>query len=123
MNLTKILAESKIEDLTILVWDFETTVKDLNGKTDNTPFNKDNRCVGVWWCLIKNGVIGEVQRLVWNHNDKPQPDGRDVFQMDLGQADLIVAHNAKFDAIWLQEMGFSWFSPISSGYKFNSNVW
>ena len=112
MNLTKILTESKIEDLTILVWDFETTVKDLNGKTDNTPFNKDNRCVGVWWCLIKNGVIGEVQRLVWNHNDKPQPDGRDVFQMDLGQADLIVAHNAKFDAIWLQEMGFSWFSPI-----------
>jgi len=95
-----------VKDLKVVVWDFETTVKDIDGKTDNSPFNKDNRCVGVWWCVITNGEIGAVQRLVWNHNEKPQPDGRDAFQRDLDQADLIVAHNAKFDVIWALEIGF-----------------
>lgn len=90
----------------VLVWDFETTVKEINGKIDNSPFNKDNRCVGVWWCMIENGTIGPVHRLVWNHNEKPQPDGRDAFQKDLDQADLIVAHNAKFDTIWALELEF-----------------
>ena len=97
----------------VLVWDFETTVKDVNGKTDNSPFNKDNRCVGVWWCMISNGIVGPVHRLVWNHNEKPQPDGRDAFQKDLDQADLIVAHNAKFDTIWALELGF----------KITSSIW
>lgn len=96
----------------VLVWDFETTVKDVNGKTDNSPFNKDNRCVGVWWCMIKDGIIGPVHRLVWNHNEKPQPDGREAFQKDLDRADLIVAHNAKFDTIWALELEFKISSPI-----------
>ncbi len=90
----------------VLVWDFETTVRTIDGKTDNSPFNRENRCVGVWWCFIENGIVGEVHRLVWNHNEKPQPDGRDAFQRDLDQADLIVAHNAKFDTIWALETEF-----------------
>ena len=96
-----------LTNMKIVVWDFETTVKDQNGKTDNSPFNKDNRCVGVWWCVMENLKIGPVHRLVWNHNEKPQPDGRDAFQKDLDQADLVVAHNAKFDVIWALELEFN----------------
>jgi len=110
MKLQNFLADPT--NYTILVWDFETTVKDNHGKIDNSPFNKDNRCVGVWWVLIINGVIGKVQSAVWNHNEKTQPDARDAFQKDLDRADLSVAHNAKFDTIWALELGFRINSPV-----------
>lgn len=98
----------------VLVWDFETTVQDVDGKTDNSPFNVKNRCVGVWWLMITNhgSVIGPVNRAVWNHNEKDKPDSRDEFQAALDEADLVVAHNAKFDTIWLYETGFNLSSPI-----------
>ena len=40
------------------------------------------------------------------------PDTRDELQTTLDQAKLIVAHNAKFDIIWLLEMGFKISCPI-----------
>lgn len=100
-NLTDLLA---LDD--VLVLDLETTVQDNNGKTDNSPFNRLNKAVGAWWLWIRRGEIGPCQRSVWHHNEKPLPDSRDELQNALDQAKLIVAHNAKFDIIWLLETGF-----------------
>lgn len=93
----------------VTVFDLETYVQllgDKRDKTDNSPFNKSNKCVGVWWLVIEDGEIGKVRRSVWNHDEQDKPDSREAFQQALDSADLIVAHNAKFDVIWLLEMGF-----------------
>ena len=86
----------------ILLLDLETTVQKLDGKIDNAPFNPDNRCVSAHYCWL-----GEpVQTLVFHHNDKPTPDSPAPLREALKQADMLVAHNAKFDVMWLMEMGF-----------------
>jgi len=86
----------------ILILDLETTVQRFDGKIDNAPFNPDNRCVSAHYCWL-----GEpVQTLVFHHNDKPIPDSPAPLHEALKQADVIVAHNAKFDVMWLMEMGF-----------------
>ena len=110
MNLTNLTDLLNLDKVVVL--DLETTVKYINGKTDNSPFNKENRCVGAWWLMIRNKEIGPCQRSVWFHNEKPLPDTRDELQTTLDQAKLIVAHNAKFDIIWLLEMGFKISCPI-----------
>ena len=87
----------------ILILDLETTVQRLDGKIDNSPFNPDNRCVSAHYCWLG----GPVQTLVFHHNDKPDPDSPAPLREALKQADMLVAHNAKFDVMWLMEMGFS----------------
>ena len=86
----------------ILGVDLETTVQDLDGKTDNSPFNPKNRCVSAHFAWL-----GEpVKHLVFNHNEKDTPDSTEELRQAMAEADLIVAHNAKFDVLWLIEMGF-----------------
>lgn len=86
----------------ILGVDLETTVQDLDGKTDNSPFNPKNRCVSAHFAWL-----GEpVKHLVFNHNEKDTPDSTEQLRQAIAEADLIVAHNAKFDVLWLIEMGF-----------------
>tara|TARA_Y100000015_G_scaffold9479_2_gene8993 strand:+ start:1470 stop:3617 length:2148 start_codon:yes stop_codon:yes gene_type:complete len=107
MNLTDLF---NLDD--ILVLDLETTVCDQNGNTDNSPFNLKNKAVGCWWLWIENKVIGDINKSVWYHNEKTRPDTRDELQKALDRAKLIVAHNAKFDIIWLLEIGFEINCPI-----------
>jgi len=90
----------------VIVLDLETTVQITNGETDNSPFHPDNSCVSAHWRVVEDGVIGDAQRLVWNHNEKDRPDPRQPLQDALSEADIVVAHNAKFDILWLQEMEF-----------------
>lgn len=95
-----------IPELKILVLDLETTVQDLNGKTDNTPYNPDNKCVSAHFLRIEQGEVGPVKNVVWHHNEVDVPDGREDVQEALSWADVVIAHNAKFDMTWLLEMGF-----------------
>lgn len=99
-------AKIRLPGLKIVVADLETTVQDLDGKTDNTPFNKNNRAVSGHFLKIENGIIGPVRSLVWHHEEQETPDSRSELQDALDWADVLVAHNAKFDVIWLLEMGF-----------------
>ena len=86
----------------ILILDLETTVQKLNDKIDNAPFNPDNRCVSAHFCFL-----GEpVQNLVFHHNEKDVADDPTPLREALAKADMMVAHNAKFDVMWLLEMGF-----------------
>jgi len=90
-----------------LVLDLETTVQKLNDKTDNSPFNPDNWCVSAHFGWIGWDTVDDVQSLVFNHNQKQCPDPIEALQNALSQADMLIAHNAKFDCLWLQEMGLT----------------
>ena len=85
-----------------LILDLETTIQRLGGKIDNSPFNPDNKCVSAHFRWLD----GSVQTLVFHHNEKAVPDNPAPLQQALKEADLLVAHNAKFDILWLIEMGF-----------------
>jgi len=110
-----------------IVLDLETTVQETNGETDNSPFHPDNSCVSAHWRMIEDGVIGDAQRLIWNHNEQERPDHRQPLQDALSEADTVVAHNAKFDILWLQEMGFDLpetvFCTMIAEYIFSRAQW
>lgn len=90
-----------------LVLDLETTVQKIDGKTDNSPFNPDNMCVSAHFAWLTDDGVGEVTNLVFNHNEKETPDSIQPLVDALEQADVLIAHNAKFDCLWLQEMGLT----------------
>ena len=90
----------------VLVLDLETTVNKIDGKIDNSPFNPQNKCVSAHFGFIGWDTVGEVTNLVFHHNEIETPDSRKALEHALEQADLLVAHNAKFDVAWLIAMGF-----------------
>lgn len=91
----------------VLVLDLETTVQKIDGKKDNSPFNPDNYCVSAHFGWLGWDTVDEVQTLVFHHNDQDGTDSVTPLDEALKEADVMVAHNAKFDALWLQEMGLS----------------
>jgi len=88
-----------------LVLDLETTVSKIDGKNDNSPFNPANRCVSAHFGWMGWDCVDEVQSLVFYHNEKETPDNPEPLRAALSEADVLIAHNAKFDALWLLEMG------------------
>lgn len=87
----------------VVVVDLETTVQVTNDKTDNSPFHPDNKIVSAHW----KGLHDEgVRSLVFHHKEQYQPDPPEALQRALDDADIMVTHNAKFDAMWLLEAGF-----------------
>lgn len=95
--------------LRILVLDLETTVQTVADKIDNSPFNPDNRCVSAHFGFMNGDTVDSVTNLVFHHNEKiylEAPDHRELLEHALDNADILVAHNAKFDVMWLLEMGF-----------------
>jgi DNA polymerase I-like protein with 3'-5' exonuclease and polymerase domains len=90
----------------VLVLDLETTVKKIEGKIDNSPFNPENKCVSAHFGFLGGDTLNEVTNLVFHHNEKENPDSRLLLEQALTDADVLVAHNAKFDVMWLTAMGF-----------------
>jgi DNA polymerase I-like protein with 3'-5' exonuclease and polymerase domains len=89
----------------IIVFDLETTVQRDGSDIDNSPFNPRNKMVSAHWRMIEDGVIGEAQSSVFYHKEKATPDSPDAFSEALASADLGVAHNAKFDLLYLISAG------------------
>jgi len=91
-----------------LVLDLETTVEFLDGGLkDNSPFNPKNRIVSAHFAWVHdNTTVGQCTSLVFHHNDKATPDSIDELVKVLNEADRIVAHNAKYDVMYLLEAGF-----------------
>jgi len=110
-----------------IVLDLETTVQTTNGETDNSPFHPDNSCVSAHWRMVEGDAIGDAQRLVWNHNEQQTPDPRQPLQDALSEADIVVAHNAKFDVLWLNEMEFDLpetvYCTMIGEYIFSRSQW
>ena len=88
-----------------LVLDIECTYQTANGKTDPSPYNKDNKLVSVG---VKS-VCGAVDEyLFFNHAEHTTSDEHSRLQELLDSAQLVVAHNAKFDMSWLYECSFKY---------------
>ena len=91
----------------ILVLDLETTVERIEGRIDNSPKNPRNKCVSGYWGWLGDETVDHVKKAVWYHKDYQGCDPTDELRADLLSADMMVCHNTKFDAEWLQEMGFT----------------
>jgi DNA polymerase I-like protein with 3'-5' exonuclease and polymerase domains len=111
----------------VLILDIETTVQwveDLDEETgkvttviDNSPFNPANRIVSVHWrrLEIPDGAsdydsiyerLGSAEHSIYYHKEQTICDPRQDLQDALDWADIFVAHNAKYDYMYLQEAGF-----------------
>lgn len=90
----------------ILIGDLETTVKRIDGRIDNSPYNPTNRLVAAGWGFLGWDGLEDYQHSIYYHNECITPDSVDAFQSALDEADVAVFHNAKFDVSWLLEMGF-----------------
>jgi len=97
----------------ILVLDLETTVKRVEGRIDNSPFNPFNKCVSAHYCFLKEDFLLNlpvVTNDIFFHTLLEQSDyavaDHTKLKQSLKEADLLVCHNAKFDIMWLLEMGF-----------------
>ena len=90
----------------VLVLDLETTVQKIGVKIDNSPFNPDNRCVSAHFGFIDSNKIDSVTNLVFHHVEQDVSDSRMLLEAALKKATVLVAHNAKFDVMWLIQMGF-----------------
>lgn len=109
-----------------IVLDLESTVQwveDIDEETekvttviDNSPFNPNNRIVTVHWRMLEindattySDIIaglGDAKRSIFHHNECSSPDSREELQKALNEADVFVAHNAKYDYMYLKEAGF-----------------
>lgn len=90
-----------------LVLDLETTVQFLEGNTkDNSPFHPDNKIVSAHFAWVEGDEIGDCKTLIFHHNEQGSPDDPAELRKALEEADVIVAHNAKYDILYLQESGF-----------------
>jgi len=104
--------------LKAIVCDLETTVErrvELDEETgkertiiDGSPYNPNNRIVSAHWKVIDTDtwVSGSNCHSTFYHNEVENADDRSTLQEALEQADIFVAHNAKFDYSYLREAGF-----------------
>ena len=98
----------------IIVLDLETTVQNMDGVKDNSPYNPLNKIVSVHWRMIEDGVVGEAQRAIFHHDEILKAYSsvftpallKNIVSEALADADLMVAHNAKYDLSYLLEAGF-----------------
>jgi len=90
-----------------IVLDLETTVQFLeDGTKDNSPFNPKNRIVSAHWRELTDRDIGPPTNRVYHHVEKPAPDSPEDLRSLLEATDLLIAHNAKYDVLYLREAGF-----------------
>lgn len=102
----------------VLVVDVENSVVwREDGTIDGSPFNARNRLVSVGWKLIVDGRMHRTNYAFFHHDWLDRLPGEvahdfGMLQEALNAADLIVAHNIKHDAMWLEETGFVLSAPL-----------
>ena len=90
-----------------IVVDLETTVQELTDNIkDNSPFNPRNKIVSAHWRMIEDGELGEPKKAIFYHDEVDYPDSPNELILDLTKASKVIAHNAKFDLLYLQEANF-----------------
>ena len=90
----------------VLGIDVETTVQKAEKGLDGSPFNANNYLVS---CGVQFLGEDEGEYLFFNHTKHwwEAKANHVKLQAILDSADLLVAHNAKFDLLWLIESGFN----------------
>src|SRR5216684_4866225 len=97
-----------------LFLDLETTFQtDEKGRTDPSPYIKENYLVSAGWAIETDTV----HYRFFNHNNAPDTEYKgchaDCIQADLHRATLLIAHNAKFELAWLRACGFTYNGKIA----------
>jgi DNA polymerase I-like protein with 3'-5' exonuclease and polymerase domains len=88
----------------ITIFDVETSfVTGVNGKSDPSPFNPNNKLVSV-------GINDEY--LFFNHDERSDKDAWKKVQSILDKTDLLIGHNLKFDLSWIYEVGFKYTGKV-----------
>ena len=88
----------------ITIFDVETSfVTGVNGKSDPSPFNPNNKLVTV-------GINDEY--LFFNHDERSDKDAWKKAQSILDRTDLLIGHNLKFDLSWIYEVGFKYTGKV-----------
>jgi len=101
-----------------IVIDCENTTTKLNEKySDYSPYNSSNKLVSIGWCFIEDGIIKPIKYVFLHHTQLAEKFKEDyyitgtsilleLFKKELKEAEVVVAHNAKYDIQWLEECGF-----------------
>jgi len=90
----------------ITVFDIETTFQvDKDGDKDASPKNPLNRIVSI-------GINDEYFFLYHTEPFEKDPNVKQKIQDILDKTTLLVAHNIKFDLMWLKEAGFTYEGKI-----------
>lgn len=100
--------------MNITILDIETTFERKEGKTDPSPYNKNNKIVSVGVKVNSNPI----QYFFLNHKEKIDQEAAVEIQNILDFTDILVAHNAKFDLSWLYECNFKYKNKIYDGMVF-----
>lgn len=106
-----------IETAVQWVEDIDEDTGTVTKVTDNSPFNPNNKIVSVHWRKLEiqedavsyDDIIaglGDAKHSVFYHNEYNKSDSREELQEALNWADVFVAHNAKYDYMYLKEAGF-----------------
>lgn len=94
-----------------LIVDVENTTTELGDTKyrDFSPYNSNNKLVSIGWAWLIDGIIGPVKYAFVFHKEieQPQYDRVEEFKRDLAEAEVLIAHNAKYDLQWLAESGFN----------------
>ena len=108
MGQSCVTSNQRFPDMSIeIVVDLETTVQELTDNIkDNSPFNPKNKIVSAHWRIIEDGELGEAKKAIFYHDEIDTPDSPQELIQDLKQASKVIAHNAKFDLLYLQEANF-----------------
>lgn len=101
--------------MNILFIDFECTFQiDEEKRTDPSPYNNKNYLVSVGWALNQE----EINYGFFRHNSAPiDPNLFQKLQDAINDADLIVAHNKKFEIQWLRAANF-----ILTSIKYSNGI-
>ena len=92
-----------------LVLDVETKTTATEKGIDGSPYNPNNYLVSMGWCFIENKIITPVKYICCKHNYQATTNGwQNALQEALDEADVFIAHNAKYDLSWLYECGFNY---------------
>lgn len=94
-----------------IVLDVENTTTKLGetGKLDYSPYNSNNKLCSIGWMVMEDNKLSPVNYIFVYHNELEKIDTEllQKFKDDLASAQVVIAHNAKFDLAWLIEAGFN----------------
>jgi len=91
----------------ITVFDTETTFQVYDDRNDPKPFNPNNYLVSIGW-KNEQGFPYYCVR----HNEQPADFVREHLVETLKNTTTLVAHNIKFDLMWLYELGYEYTGEI-----------
>ena len=92
---------------TFITFDLEVTTQRIDGEIDGSPFNPENQIVMMQWQECIKGELQPVQIATLYHNEQDVPDSPAPFRDALDRHEVGVAHNMKFDAQWLTQIGWT----------------